>query len=232
MACYFRQCPSSSVFEIQFFPKLDLFLQSAVMDERYIVGWVHYKESSHLTSYVWWGWSWVLHGKLPVTQLPKNFPVFYGTQRFITMFTRDLHWSLSWARWIQSVPPYAISLRSILILSTHLLLGLPHGLFPSSFPTKILYAFLVSNHMCYMPCSSHCPWLDHSTYVWWRVQVMKPLIVQFFQASYHFIPVWSMLSPHILFSDTFSLCSSFNVRDQVSHPYRTTGSDENDMINK
>jgi hypothetical protein len=26
----------------------------------------------------------------------------------------------------------------------------------------------------------------------------------------------------ILFSNTFSLCSSFNVRDHVSHPYRTT----------
>jgi hypothetical protein len=26
-----------------------------------------------------------------------------------------------------------------------------------------------------------------------------------------------------LFSNTFSLCSSLKVRDQVSHPYRTTG---------
>jgi hypothetical protein len=26
-----------------------------------------------------------------------------------------------------------------------------------------------------------------------------------------------------LFSNTLSLCSSLNVRDQVSHPYRTTG---------
>jgi hypothetical protein len=26
-----------------------------------------------------------------------------------------------------------------------------------------------------------------------------------------------------LFSDTLSLCSSLSVRDQVSHPYRTTG---------
>jgi hypothetical protein len=38
-------------------------------------------------------------------------------------------------------PVHTISLRSILILSTHLRLGLPSGLFPSGFPTNILYAF-------------------------------------------------------------------------------------------
>jgi hypothetical protein len=44
-----------------------------------------------------------------------------------------VHWSLSWARLIQSIPPHPISLRSILILSTHLRLGLPSGLFHSGF---------------------------------------------------------------------------------------------------
>jgi hypothetical protein len=33
--------------------------------------------------------------KLPVVQLLKNFPAIYGTRTFITVFTRDLHWSLS-----------------------------------------------------------------------------------------------------------------------------------------
>jgi hypothetical protein len=32
------------------------------------------------------------------------------------MFTRALHWSLSWARSIQSIPSHPISLRSILTL--------------------------------------------------------------------------------------------------------------------
>jgi hypothetical protein len=36
-------------------------------------------------------------------------------------------------------------------LSTHLRLGLPSGLFPSGFPTNILYAFLVS-HVRWVPC--------------------------------------------------------------------------------
>jgi hypothetical protein len=36
-------------------------------------------------------WSWVLLEKPPIVQLLKNFPVFYGTWRFITTFTRALH---------------------------------------------------------------------------------------------------------------------------------------------
>jgi len=39
-------------------------------------------------------------------------------------------------------PP--ISLRSILLSSFYLHLGLLHGLFSSGLPTKILYAFLIS----------------------------------------------------------------------------------------
>jgi hypothetical protein len=73
----------------------------------------------------------------------QNFPTFYGTRRFITALTRALYWSLSFATSIQSPPSHPISLRSILILSTHLRFGLPSGLVPSGFPTNILYAFLV-----------------------------------------------------------------------------------------
>jgi hypothetical protein len=59
-------------------------------------------------------WSRVLVEKLTVTQLVKIFPTFYGTRRFIIVFTRARHWSLSWARWIQSAPSHHISLRFIL----------------------------------------------------------------------------------------------------------------------
>jgi hypothetical protein len=66
-------------------------------------------------------------------QLDKKFPAFYGTQMFITVFTKVHHWTLSGAKCIQSTTSYPISLRFILILSFHLFLGLPSGLFPPMF---------------------------------------------------------------------------------------------------
>jgi len=81
--------------------------------------------------------------KLIVIQLVK-FPTCYGTWRFITMFTRAHDWFLYWARCIQSTS-HPISLRSILIFSSHLYLGLASGLFHSGFLTLILYAFQFKN---------------------------------------------------------------------------------------
>jgi len=82
--------------------------------------------------------------KLIVTQLVKKFPALHGTRRFITVFTRSSHWCLSWARCIQSTTSHPLSLRFILLLFSHLRLGFPSGHFPSGFPTKMLYAFIVS----------------------------------------------------------------------------------------
>jgi hypothetical protein len=47
-------------------------------------------------------WSRILIEKAPVAQLLKNFPKFYGTRRFITVFIWVRHWSLPWAWLIQS----------------------------------------------------------------------------------------------------------------------------------
>ena len=81
----------------------------------------------------------VLFENVTGLQLVKQFPAFHGTRRFITALTSLRHLSLPWARPIQSINTHPTSCRSILILSTHLRLGLPTGLFPSVFPTKTLY---------------------------------------------------------------------------------------------
>jgi len=107
-----------------------------------------------------------LHGavfleKLTGSQPVKKFPALYGTRKFITPFTGASHLSLSWARLIQSMPPHPLSWvrliqsmrphltswRSSLILSFHLNLGLPSGVFPSSFHTKTPYTPLLSSYV-------------------------------------------------------------------------------------
>ena len=84
-------------------------------------------------------WCRVLLEKLIGLQLVKKFSAFHGTRRFITALTGVGHLSLSWASSIQSIYPHPTSWRTLLILLTHLRLGLPSGLLPSSFPTKTLY---------------------------------------------------------------------------------------------
>jgi len=41
----------------------------------------------------------------------EKCPAFYGTQRFIITFKTANHWSLFWARYIQSTPTDAIAPR-------------------------------------------------------------------------------------------------------------------------
>ena len=92
-----------------------------------------------LHTYLLTPWCRVLLEKLTGLQLVKKFPAFHGTRRFITALTSVRQLSLSWASAIQSIYRHSTSWRSILILSTHLRLGLPSGLLPSGFPTKTLY---------------------------------------------------------------------------------------------
>jgi hypothetical protein len=66
----------------------------------------------------------------------------------------------------------------------------------------------------------HPPRLYNSNYTWRRVQIMKLLVMQFSPLSHQFAP---NILLNTLFSNTPSLCSFLNIREQVSRPYRTTG---------
>jgi hypothetical protein len=94
----------------------------------------------------------VLLEKLTGFAASQEIPRIYGTRQFSTVLTSARQLSLSWARSIRSAQPPPTSWRSILILSSHLRLGLPNGLFPSGFPTKIYYYTLY----IYIYTHTHC----------------------------------------------------------------------------
>jgi len=68
--------------------------------------------------------------QLTGSQLVKKFPAFYGTRSFITAFTSARQLYLSCTRSIQSISPHLASWTFILLLFSHLRLGVSSGLFP------------------------------------------------------------------------------------------------------
>lgn len=96
----------------------------------------------------------VLLQKLIVAQHFKKIR-FYGTQNRIIVLRRPCHWSPFTARW-----SHLSSLRSLLILSSHLLHVFPN-VFSSDISTKPLNAFLSLTWML-NTYPSHPPWFHHA----------------------------------------------------------------------
>jgi hypothetical protein len=132
------------------------------------------------------------------------------------------HWPLSWDKSILSITFHHISPRSILLLSSFLCLTYSGGLFPSSFTTKFLYTFIFTSTCATF--SAHLVLFD------WILLIIRGEECKLWSPS-----LCSFLQPHtissflgrnillsILLSNTLSLRSSLDARDQVSHPHRTT----------
>jgi hypothetical protein len=102
--------------------------------------------------------------------------------------------------------------------TTHLHLGLPSGLFPSGFPTNILYAFLFSSSIrATYPAHLSLHDLIILVILGEEYKLQSSSLCSFLQP---------ILSLHLSLVQIFSSvpCSQTPyVRDQVSHPYRTTG---------
>ena len=160
----------------------------------------------------------VLLEMLTGSQLVKKFLAFYGTRKFITVFTSARHLSLSWANSIQSMPSHPTSWGSILILCSPLRLG------PSKWSLSLRFPHQNPVYASPLPkCATfpaHHTLIDfyHLNNIGWRVQVLSSLLRSFLHS-----PVTSsLLGVNILLSTLFSnnlnLLFSLNVSDQVWHP--------------
>ena len=119
--------------------------------------------------------------------------------------------------------PTSHLLESVLILSTHLRLGLPSGLFPSGFPTNTLYTPSPHPYAPHVQPISFFSILSPTQYWVSSTKSFSSSLCSLLQS-----PVTSsLLGPNILlntlFSNTVRFLSSRNVSDQVSHPYNITG---------
>jgi len=102
----------------------------------------------------------------------RNFSSLMEPEGSLLCSWRTCHWTL-----IPSSRMRSISL-SMLIFTSHQRLCLSSGLFPSGFPTEVLYKVILSLAF-YTPRPSY-PWFDYFN-IWWRVQIIKLLIMTFFK---------------------------------------------------
>jgi hypothetical protein len=131
---------------------------------------------------------------------------------FITAFTSARHVPPSWTRSIQSVPLHPVLEDPL--LSSHLRLGLPSGLFPFSPPKPCV-------HLSVSPIQATCP-AHHILFV----LITRVIFSEQYRSwssmlcsLLHCPFTSSLLGPNIL----LSACPFFSVRDHVSHPYETSG---------
>ena len=105
--------------------------------------------------------------------------------------------------------------RSILILSSHLCLGLPNSLFPSGFPTKTLYVTLLS------PIRATC--VAHLILLYLITRMIfgegYRLLSSSLCSLLHSPVIPTFLGPNILLNTLFS--HTLKVSNQFSHPYET-----------
>lgn len=151
-----------------------------------------------------------VRGKLVIHQLGQKFTAFYINQRFCYR----IHKMLSPVQIFGHVIPVhtrPVCYRSVSILS-HVFRGLPSGVVPCDFPTKLCICLLCLR----ATCSPHLVRGFVTLIVFG--EDYKPRSLVYFSPSPCCVPSPNIFR-RILFSNTFSLCCFLFVRDQILHPH-------------
>jgi hypothetical protein len=131
-----------------------------------------------------------------------KFSALYGIRKFITVSTTARYRALSCARYIYSIPPHPIFIRTILILSSFIRPDLPNGLFHSGFSMQTLDKFV--SFPIHATSSAYSSLLDWITLI---ISDANYKLCSFLQPPL----ISSPCGPNdlsTLFSNPLSLCSS------------------------
>ena len=134
--------------------------------------------------------------------------LFFMEPKCSSPCSQELYLSLSWATPIQWMP-------------SHLCQGLASSLFPSNFPTKILYAPLLTP-MCHMPFPCYSLFV-HPSNIWWGVLIIKLLNYQFSTVYCRFLPCGPRYLPEHS-SQTPLICVLPSVGGTMFHTHIKQGS--------
>jgi hypothetical protein len=139
-------------------------------------------------------------------------PAFYGNRNFIPVCRGVHRLPLSRTRLLQFTHSHPFPLRSILIISSHLL----------SFEWFLSFMFLYHNPVCISPLSHTChmprpspSWFDDLDNSLCRVQFLKLLSMQFCAVSCYLVPLDPNIFLSSLFTNTRRIRSSSTERDNV-----------------
>jgi hypothetical protein len=140
-------------------------------------------------------WNRAILVNLIVSQLVKKFPSLYGPERFTTIFTP--------ACWVvpilsQLYPFHALSsylFKNILILSSHLPVGIQVASFLYIFQS-ILVRIILLTHAHHFPHPSNSSWsLLPSNIQWWADSIK--LLIMYFPSLLFLTCLWSKYLPQI-----------------------------------
>jgi hypothetical protein len=159
-------------------------------------------------------WLRDLYQKLIIVQLVMKLPAFHGTRQLITLSTRDFHWAISRANWIQSIPNILLH-KDPFQFCTHTVLDLSIGFFSSFLKNSIWihYIFCSSPHV--IPNN-----------ICWNVQIVSPHDAIFCNYSYLHHPSSVKIVPAAIPPLTSSIYVLFLWWEITLYTYKHKSTDE------